>query len=213
MIPKQDKTAARTPTDLERKYDWETSFSEIMGVATDARKTAESAKALADNASAKLTPEEVFNLLTENGTLQGIYRGDNGEIYINASYLMSGIIDAAVVKVKNLIAEKLKSVLDNSELNIDGAILKFLSSGNQTMMLTNQAEGLPIFYMTDYENGIEKDNSELSPHHLKLGGTSVSPTFAISARNGAAMLKINETGYMILSWRANGDGTYTLIGT
>lgn len=39
---KQDKVAPRTPSDLERKYG--TSFSEILGVATDARDYAKEAK-------------------------------------------------------------------------------------------------------------------------------------------------------------------------
>ena len=38
-----------------------------------------------------LTQEEVFNILTDNGRLKGIYMKD-GELYISASYILSGIL-------------------------------------------------------------------------------------------------------------------------
>lgn len=38
-----------------------------------------------------LTPEEVFNVLCQNGTLQGLYTAD-GKLYINASYIASGVL-------------------------------------------------------------------------------------------------------------------------
>lgn len=41
MINKQDRQGARTPADLERKYNFEKNFAEIMGVALDAQKSVE----------------------------------------------------------------------------------------------------------------------------------------------------------------------------
>lgn len=38
-----------------------------------------------------LTQEEIFNILTDNGRLKGIYMKD-GELYISASYILSGIL-------------------------------------------------------------------------------------------------------------------------
>ena len=38
-----------------------------------------------------LTQEEVFNILTDNGRLQGIFMKD-GELYISASFILSGIL-------------------------------------------------------------------------------------------------------------------------
>jgi hypothetical protein len=37
VISKQDRQGARTPADLERKYNFGQTFAEIMGIATDAR--------------------------------------------------------------------------------------------------------------------------------------------------------------------------------
>lgn len=39
MSAKQDRQGARTPADLERKYNFGKTFAEIMGIATDARES------------------------------------------------------------------------------------------------------------------------------------------------------------------------------
>ena len=40
-----------------------------------------------------LTHEDIFNLLTNNGAWQGIYRGSDGKLYINFSYGRGGILN------------------------------------------------------------------------------------------------------------------------
>lgn len=45
-----------------------------------------------------LTQQNVFNALTNNGTVQGITLS-NGELYINASYINSGYIESSYVKI------------------------------------------------------------------------------------------------------------------
>lgn len=82
---KMDLHGARTATDIERKYNFGKSFAEVMGIATDAQSLAKSAAALDEN----LTAEEIFNRLTNNGEAQGIFRGDDGEVYINAEYIVA----------------------------------------------------------------------------------------------------------------------------
>lgn len=44
MSVKQDRQQARTPADLERKYAFERSFSEIMGIALDTQRAVEDSK-------------------------------------------------------------------------------------------------------------------------------------------------------------------------
>ena len=39
-----------------------------------------------------ISPESVFNALTNNGQNQGLFRGENGDLYINASFIVSGIL-------------------------------------------------------------------------------------------------------------------------
>lgn len=92
-ISKQDLHGARTAADLERKYG--TRFAEVMGVATGAREVAEGAAEATKNLDINLTQEEIFKRLTNNGEAHGVFRGEDGQIYINASYLQTGIIRSA----------------------------------------------------------------------------------------------------------------------
>lgn len=217
MSAKQDRTAARTPEDLERKYKFDQSFSEIMGIATDARTTAESAKAIAENAT-NLTPEEVFNLLTDNGALKGIFKDDDGEIYINASYLRSGIIDAAVVKIINLIAERLWSNKDNAELLIEGAMIEMRSNSNDGKVLSAATlcadeDGCARLYMQDKAEHF----AEMSPKKILITHTGDTSTSYVELGFDDDFKKsfviTDILNGMTVSWEPNGDGTYRLIGT
>lgn len=89
MSEKQDRTGARTAADIERKYNFNKSFAEVLGVATDARTEAESAKKAVIKLDESLTAEEVFNRLTNNGQLQGLYKDDDGNLFVNATYIKS----------------------------------------------------------------------------------------------------------------------------
>lgn len=92
-ISKQDRTAPRTASDIERKYNFGKTFAELIGAAQAAQDAAEKAQQELDS----LTAEEVFNILTDGGTTQGIYRL-NGKIYLNASYIRSGLLVADLIK-------------------------------------------------------------------------------------------------------------------
>lgn len=47
-----------------------------------------------------LKPEDIFNLFTENGKIQGFYK-ENGQIYVNSTYIKSGTFVAGGVNNKN----------------------------------------------------------------------------------------------------------------
>ena len=91
MISKQDRILTRTASDLERKYNFGKTFAEFIGIANETKKAAEDAQEAAKNLDA-LTQDELFNRLTNNGQSQGIYKGEDGNIYINASFIESGVI-------------------------------------------------------------------------------------------------------------------------
>lgn len=74
---KQDRQGVRT-------------FAEVMGFATDAQKDASQAKEEAEEVSEKMNPEEIFRLLTNDGKSQGLYRGDDGNLYVNGEYIKAG---------------------------------------------------------------------------------------------------------------------------
>lgn len=65
--------------------DWERACDYIDKDAADAS---------AQNAISAQTQRDIFNKLTDSGMRKGIYLEDNGELYINASYLATGILSS-----------------------------------------------------------------------------------------------------------------------
>lgn len=123
-MSKQDRQGARTVSDLEQRYLFERRFSEILGVANDAQRLASEAKKSYDG----LSHEQIFNLLTNSGTWQGMYE-EGGNVYINASYIKSGEFDAALIK-----AGILQSVDGETfKLNLNEGTLCLKSGGNVIM--------------------------------------------------------------------------------
>lgn len=92
MTKKQDLVAPRTASDVERKFG--KTFAEVFGLAEDAQQAAKDAQEAADKATeavGSLDQDAIFNLLTNSGELKGLFMKD-GELYINASYLATGVI-------------------------------------------------------------------------------------------------------------------------
>lgn len=101
MSDKQDRQAPRNPTQLEHKYGFGRQFAEVMGVATDAQQRVV-------RLDAGLTQEEIMNRLTNHGAAQGIYRTDEGEIFMNGSYIKSGLVEADRIDTGNLFAKNIE---------------------------------------------------------------------------------------------------------
>lgn len=89
MSNKMDRQGVRTASQLEQKYQFGKSFAEVMGIAKDAQEAADKAASNVSKLDENLTAEEIFNRLTNNGTSQGLYRDENGELYINAEFIKS----------------------------------------------------------------------------------------------------------------------------
>lgn len=128
-MSKQDGYASRTAADLERKYNFGKTFADVYGLVADARKIAEEAQSAYDG----LTQSEIFNLLTDFGESQGVYRDDKDNVYINASYIKSGTISGDNVKVAAAVIEgKLTAAqIDAKDLEVDAAnIVGTLKAGS-----------------------------------------------------------------------------------
>jgi hypothetical protein len=128
------------------------------------------------------------------------------------AFTIDGTFDASLIKVINLVAEKVWSQTGDSTIEISGAVLKMLYQLNETFALRNEANGLPIMYLHDYSDGVNSNNAEFSPHHLKIGGTSVEPVFEINASTGKPLMRLTDGDLMELFWHNNGDGTFSLRG-
>lgn len=127
-MSKQDRQGVRTATDLERKYGFGQSFAEIYNLANDARAAAEAAQDAVSDLDGNLTAEEIFNRLTGGGVEQGVYRGNDGLLYINAKYINSGkvkaeYIDADNLKVKaaNITGTLTANQIDTANLKVNAA--------------------------------------------------------------------------------------------
>lgn len=108
MSAKQDRQGVRTASELERKYGFGKTFAEILGIAEDAQDAAEEAKKNVTELDENLTQDEIFNRLTNNGEAKGVYRDDEGNIYINADYIQSGSINADLITTGTLSADYMK---------------------------------------------------------------------------------------------------------
>ena len=117
MSAKQDRQGVRTAAQLEQKWKFGESFAKAFNMATDAQNVANAAKELAEQTGEKLTQDQIFNILTNNGANQGLYRGEDGELYVNATYIKSG----------ELIADLIKSGVLQS---VDGRTYFSLENGN-----------------------------------------------------------------------------------
>jgi hypothetical protein len=235
MSSKQDRQGVRTPAHVEQKYglgDLGKNFSEIMGIAQEARKTAQDALFESEK---KLTSEEVFNLLTNNGANQGIFRGEDGEIYINASFLATGIISSADGTVK--------LDLNNNCVTIDGTRKGYMG-GHETDFKTQ------LVLSSSGINGYGENEEGMMEHTLDLGiGVGGSPTtvfnpawymntgMIVTPASGVLTIGTSAVGVNIFGgnidigtiplddgsyvgsvtiqgktvyWEENSDGTYTL---
>ena len=216
MSSKQDLVGARTAADIERRYNFSKRFSEVMGIASDAQQTADEAKQAASEAVGKLdetlTSEEIFNRLTNNGEAQGIYR-ENGQIYINASYITAGIIDAAVVQVVNLVAEKVSSILENREMRIDGASLRLFQDGGQLFGVSTEYDNHAVLRLNQTANGLSAlEASAESVQFTDLSGVIPKTLAFFGVENGEGVLNIDRINGQKVEWEMNSDGTYSLVG-
>lgn len=145
-------------------------------------RSTEKAKQYAASESDKLDQLELLKRLTKEWVDDGIYLTDAGKIGIRASAIITGLLASMNgIMAIDLDAGDIKSTKDAFSLIITNAMLRMLSSGNETFCLDNEAEGLPIVYMSDYKGGIKTNVMELTPHHLKIGGTSLRPKFMVQA--------------------------------
>lgn len=258
MSSKQDLAAARTPGDIERKYNFGKTFAEVFGMAEDAQKAAEKAQQAADNATdavGDLDQDTIFNLLTNNGELKGLFMKD-GELYMNASYLKSGEVNADLIKVGSI-----KSADGKTCIDLDSGIAHFfdgiITNGFKVRSketdevnlfegktVENHISGLPVYQMTirntagaelvhiaETYNGIDGSAAGgiirlVSPNSKYDMSLHVTDSFAeislLKDGSGSNAVRISEDGNVCLgadklnekniSWKDNGDGTYTLIG-
>lgn len=178
-MSKQDGYASRTAADLERKYNFGQTFAEVYGLISDAQTAAKDAQMAVEG----LDSEEIFNRLTNYGEHQGIYRGDDGGVYINASFIKSGTITGDSVKVEaaTITGQLVATQIDTKDLKVLAA--------NITGTLT--------------AGQIDTTNLKVSAANVtgKLTASQIDTTYlSVSAANISGQLsasQINTTGLYV----------------
>lgn len=160
-------------------------------------------ESVAQNAVNSQTAEDVFNKLTNNGEIKGLFVEDG-----------VWVLNADVAKIINLIAEKIKSVDGVNTLRIDGSQVTMLSDGKETMWIGNWGERAYIYFTAfDPESGAEIARGQYGATKMQIGGTWADPMLMFEIRDNKPCLMLNADGVARqLSWKSNGDGTYSLIG-
>lgn len=150
MIPKQDRLRPRTVEDLERMYNFKATKKETQ----EAKRIANEAKANATGAA--MTQEDIFNRLTNNGQAQGFIMQD-GQLYINADYITTGVINADLIKKGSLASADGKSVifnLLNNTLKIARPNFTLSEDGSAVAKNINtESTDLTGLYSTSIEDG------------------------------------------------------------
>lgn len=145
-----------------------------------------------------LSQEQIFNILTNNGQVQGVYL-EQGKIYINASYIKSGTISAdlikgGVVRLGGSSGNGYSSleILDDSDVKkveLSDGKLKFYYDDNHANFMYVSGEGLKFYKNLGMvnvfiENGIFADfeNSHVNAnfYNLVAGTTTLGDTTARS---------------------------------
>jgi hypothetical protein len=190
---------------------------------------------------AGLTAEQIFNILTDNGKEQGIYR-KNGKIYINASYILTGELLASLLKTGVIVSEDGSVELDLSENSIRvfsadksswfefgaGEIrcykpdnegntictLKIKPGSAGAPMVISNPEGMGgIAIFSENENGFTQFGGYGVDTRILGRSTEIYGDAVLISGDEVDLSGAVKIGNKTVSWKDNGDGTFTLIGS
>ena len=200
-MSKQDGYASRTAADLERKYNFGKTFAEVYGLAEDAQKAADEAKEAIDN----LDQEAIFNLLTNFGKAQGVYRGADGNVYINASYIKSGKLAADYIDATNLkvAAANITGELVATQINTKD--LKVLAANITGQLTAGQIDATNLSVsaanITGKLTASQIDATNLKVSAANVTGTLTAPTTAAIRPQAVSYLLSKVQSRLITSVR------------
>ena len=194
-MSKMDGYASRTATDLERKYNFGQTFADVYGLVSDARKIAEEAQSAFEG----LNQEQIFNLLTNFGEAQGIYRDDAGGVFINASYIKSGTISGDNVKVAAATVTGELSAATITADNISGGTLDFnnVTAKNLEVTMAQISDLSSLRITADVISGGTLDFDNIFVKNLEVDAANVNGSFSADRLNGGTIESIDITGSTI----------------
>lgn len=184
IVPLADGIAD-TSAEPASEYGFEdTPLNEIK---SQIKAVSESVDAADKDALEKVTQEELFNKLTNNGTAQGLFFL-NGQIYINAAYLAAGTLKADLIK-----SGILQSVDGSFYLNLDTGELTVTGMATKSDLQSLKQEGVekivtPVMKYTMSDDGlrIQKPGEEI--------GNKMDHTGMEVSKGSETMLRADKDG-------------------
>ena len=148
-----------------------------------------------------LTHEQIFNLLTNNGTMKGIYQS-GGQLYINGTYIRSLIITGDMIQGKSVTADK----LDVKELSSVGATVGGFKINQESIYAQNYGSSIKNLELRSSRGILNKQS------FLMFRGASGNMSFredGIVGDNGTVLrlYPVADTGSGI------GDGSHHNMGS
>lgn len=188
MSEKQDRTAARTPADLERKYNFGKTFSEMLGLINDSREKVDSVESGLRDVNGYLEITEQSTSLSRD--TEKIVMSATEEVKKELNESISDI-DASVSELSS----KVEMTLDAEAVNI--AIDKKMANGVDGVVITTSGYRLDANGLNITQTGQEMSN--------KLDHTGM-----YVERSGNEILKANNKGVYAVNLHAK---TYLIIGS
>lgn len=129
------------------------------GVTTIQGKLIEQVAQSTEKLNESLNQEEIFNRLTNNGQVQGVIM-NNGQLYINASYINTGTLNADLIKAGKIQDQAGKSYwnLMTGVMSLIGDLLTQYTSDNDTIAI-NIRNGALYFEINGTTIGILQPSS------------------------------------------------------
>lgn len=143
-----------------------------------------------DTINSNLSQQNIFNILTNNGQTQGIYL-QNGKLYLNATYMNTGTLDAGLITTGILNADRIRTgtiqdTAGNTSINLTNGIIKTNLENGMKMKLSTT--GLLISDTND--NVLAQVYADENAHSSIRAYGIVADNFL---RIGAAFLEANGT--------------------
>lgn len=220
-MSRQDRQGVRHPAEVERKWNFKKKFDNAMEAAEDANKAV-------DNLDERMDQDEIFNRLTNHGKAQGLYKDEEGNLFINASYLATGILKS--LDGSTFYLDLVKGVLKGqfTEFSISGKTVEEIanaSSGNAQSKAEKYADkaaqnAVDSQSQTDVFNKLT-NNGKAQGIYYKGGQLYINASYLaagiLKTLNGSTFyldLANNVLKIMgkTVSWQENDDGTFTLVG-
>lgn len=216
-MSKQDRQGVRLPAEVERKWNFKGRFDKAMNAAS---KASEEVGKLDEN----MDQTEIFNRLTNYGKAQGLFLDEEGNVFINASFLTTGILKS--LDGTTFYLDLVKGILRGQfeEFSISGKTVEEIASdaSDKAQKYADKAakDAVNAQTQTDVFNKLTNNGTAQGIYYkngqLYINASYLAAGILKTLDNSTFYLDLMKNTLKILgktvSWQENEDGTYTLVG-